>query len=171
MRLLIPVFLCLLALNPAFAYDTSKEQRAYQEAMTVYEECNLTSYMTSTYDCRCVAGAFYNSRLKDVREGRDTIIGEILPQCPNLPQIAVLKYKQCVEWAKLQRPADYDDYCKCYGATFAKSYEGQPVQLAKIEKQVAKSSLKYCNQMYPLKERTPAENQAFRNRLEKAILD
>ncbi len=175
MKTFLPVFLCLFLISTgvfAQPVDKEREQRTYQEAIDVYQECTTTSYLSNYHDCRCVAGAFYNARLAEpAPTQRGVLLGTILPQCPDLPRIASIKYQQCIDWAKLQRPDNYQEYCQCYGATFAKNFEGQTAPLSRIEPKLAKFALKRCNQDYPLKGSTPAEDREFKKRLEDTIMN
>ena len=178
MKNFLPAFLCLfiflLASMQAFAQpvDKEREQKAYQEAVGIYQQCTTTSYLSDYHNCSCVAGAFYNARLAKVTiTNKSELLGSVLPKCPDLPKIASIKYQQCVGFAKFQRPDNYDDYCKCYGASFARAYEGLTAPLSSIESQLTKYAMKNCAQDYPLKQQTPAERRATRKRLEDAIMN
>jgi len=96
------------------------------EASDFAEECRNDHTMPMYYDCRCLSVAYLDERIRRGPEsGADSIRRTITKQCKDASGIAGQIYEHCLtDFVNAPKHLDPEEYCSCYGNTYAKYYEG-----------------------------------------------
>ncbi len=112
-----------------------------EEALGVSDECKAYDFTNTRYDCDCVGMTFLDlRRKKGLNQSRFWLREDAQRKCPNAPAMAGRIYQSCIQWAPMQRGEDYQEFCSCYGSSYAKIYQKNPSEnLYIVESQMIKA--------------------------------
>ena len=163
MRLLLPFLLsfllCILSFQAvAQDIDTAKPKAPGQsdmsdipddfiiEASTFGERCRNDLTMPLYFDCRCMAVKYLDNRIELGKDASPSVIRNRLgDECKSATGIAGKIYKNClVDFSAAPKHLDPEEYCSCFGNTFAQFFESYPgkMQLSTESSLMGKARLK-----------------------------
>lgn len=117
-----------------------------EEALKISDECKAYDRTNIRYDCDCVGMTFLDLRRQKGENAQDYWLREeARRKCPNTPAVAGKIYTECLEWAPSQRGEDYQEFCTCYGSTFAKIYSKNPSDDLLITEAQTMKAMEICN--------------------------
>jgi hypothetical protein len=116
------------------------------EAVKISDSCKAYDYTSIRYDCDCVGLKFLELRRKRGDGASQFELTQTAQQkCPNTPSVAGKIYTECTGWAPRQRGEDYQEFCSCYGSTYAKLFAKNPSEdLNVVESQMTRA-MSSCN--------------------------
>lgn len=96
-----------------------------KEALNFGEECGDSRIMSMYFDCHCMATEFLDQRIKLGPEtDKEVIAQNVGPQCADGAGIAGRLYETCKQdYVSVPVELDLEEFCSCYGNTYAKLYE------------------------------------------------
>jgi len=154
------IFLCFIfTVSASFAEDgivkgkfsLDEKLRPYSdaeldEAIGVSDDCKAVTYTNTRYDCDCLGMTFLKMRRKKGNEESSFWITEAAKKkCPNAPAMAGKIYSECLSWAPRQRGEDYQEFCSCYGSTFAKIFSKNPTEVIDVNEAQMTKAMMDCN--------------------------
>ena len=95
------------------------------EAMNYAQECSDSQVMQLYYDCRCMGAEYLERRIALGPEApRSQVAQRIGPACADGTGIAGSLYQDCKKnYVQVPANVGVEDYCSCYGNTYAKMFE------------------------------------------------
>jgi hypothetical protein len=116
------------------------------EALKVSDSCKAYSYTSLHYDCDCVGMTYLELRRKKGSNASAYWLQDAAQRkCPNAPAMAGKIYSECLGWAPFQRGEDYEEFCGCYGSTYAKIYSKNPSENLLVSESQMTEAMKECN--------------------------
>ena len=99
-----------------------------REAIAYQEECESSSKMSNYYDCRCMSAEYLDRRIEMGERATPSAIKlSIGTICADGTGIAGDLYEDCrsdfARDADFEPGTDPEEFCSCYGNTYAKLYE------------------------------------------------
>lgn len=158
----VVLFICLLVcLVPSVSFaeqqmvrgklEQDKKRPAYtdkelDEALKISDDCKAYDRSNVRYDCDCVGMRFLDLRRKQ-GDAADSywLRREARLKCPNAPAMAGKVYTECMQWAPAQRGEDYQEFCACYGSTFAKLFSQNPSDSLLVNDAQTVKAMTSCN--------------------------
>ena len=102
------------------------------EASNFGESCRNNSEMSKYFDCRCMAVKYLDKRIEAGPEALASHIQNSLGyECKDGTGVSGELYEKCLyNITNAPKHLDPEEYCSCYGNTFAKMYESYPRRLS-----------------------------------------
>ncbi len=116
------------------------------EALKISDDCKAYDRTNVRYDCDCVGMTFLDLRRQKGEHADSYWLRETArKKCPNAPAMAGKVYTECLQWAPAQRGDDYQEFCACYGSSFAKIYSKNPTDNIVISNIQTVEAMRSCN--------------------------
>ncbi len=127
--------------------------RYIQEARDGYWLCEKDKEYQRSYDCRCVAGEIFNTRIDsgDFMGGSQKLFVASLETCKSPEKLANYYYQHCISWNASTR-RDADEYCTCYGNSIGRNFARATFTSGHHTQQVVKNAMKECGFRKPYEE-------------------
>lgn len=117
-----------------------------EEALKVSDDCKAYDRTNTRYDCDCVGMKFLDLRRQQGEKASYYWLRDAARRkCPNAPAMAGKVYNECLQWAPAQRGEDYQEFCACYGSSFAKIFSKNPTDDVTISNNQTVQAMKSCN--------------------------
>ena len=117
-----------------------------EEALKISDDCKAYDRTNTRYDCDCVGMKFLDLRRQQGEKASFYWLREPpRRKCPNAPAMAGKVYTECLQWAPAQRGDDYQEFCACYGSSFAKIFSKNPTDDVTISNIQTVQAMKSCN--------------------------
>lgn len=131
---------CILFISGAYAQDATllspqepAEHHRYDdvpdeyliEAMDFADECSNDQSMPLYYDCRCMGAEYLERRIKLGPDAAASLVRQTIgPSCADGTGIAGRFYEDCAQnYVSVPDNVSVEDFCSCYGNTYAKMFE------------------------------------------------
>lgn len=117
-----------------------------EEALKVSDDCKAYDYTNERYDCDCVGMTYLTLRRQQGQKAQSfTLSDAARRKCANGPSMAGKVYSQCMQWAPARRGDDYQEFCACYGSTFAKAFVKNPSDNLVVSEAQTVQAMESCN--------------------------
>lgn len=117
-----------------------------EEALKITDDCKAYDWTNIRYECDCVGMTFLELRRQQGEKADSYWLREkARRKCPNAPAMAGKIYSECLQWAPAQRGEDYEEFCACYGSTFAKIYSKNPTDNLVVTEAQTIKAMESCN--------------------------
>lgn len=103
------------------------QNQILDESQKVFNECHHYKLYSQFHDCECLGSTYFEERVFNPENSRDTIMGKIAGECTSEPGVAAYGHDKCMNSLSLILDSRHmDEFCKCYALTFAKHYKDNP---------------------------------------------
>lgn len=103
------------------------QSQILDETYTVNNECHQYGLYAQFHDCDCLGSRYFEERVFNPEDSKDSIVGHIAGECASLPGVAGYGYDQCLSSMRyVLVAARTGDYCTCFANKLAENYKMSP---------------------------------------------
>lgn len=97
------------------------------ETYSVNAECHQYSTYAQFHDCECLGSRYFEERVFNPEDNKDSIVGRISGECASIGGVAGYGYDQCLSGMRyVLVAARTEDYCTCFANKLAENYVQSP---------------------------------------------